>query len=99
MTNSLRLQRTLNCPIARAGSRDPRRGHLKNWFFSNDITIVSSDFAPLTSKTWRTEMKGDGTQISVTLQSTTPDDPANITEVQQGWQAALENLAQYLANG
>ena len=65
---------------------------------STEILRMGPDIACISLVTIQITAKGDGSQISVTLQSTTPDDPANITEVQQGWQAALENLAQYLAN-
>lgn len=53
------------------------------------ISLVTIQIAPQQS----------GSRISVTLQSTSPTDAANITEVQQGWMAALENLAEYLNSG
>ena len=87
MTKSLRLQRTLNCPISRAWDLWTQPEHLKNWFFPNDIKIVSSDFAPLSNKTWRTEMLGldSGTPfpVSGTFETVTPPTTLIFTH---GWE-------------
>ena len=66
---------------------------------STEILRMGNDIATISLVTIQITPLASGSQISVTLQSTSPGGPDDIAEVQQGWQAALENLAQYLTSG
>ncbi len=66
---------------------------------STEILRMPGSIECISLVTIQIEPRGAASRISVTLQSASPSDAANIAEVQQGWQAALENLAGHLANG
>ena len=87
MTNTLRLQRLINCSLSRAWDLWTQPEHLKNWFFPNDIEIVETDFAPLTNKTWRTLMKGtdSGAHFPVSGRFETVDAPTTLIFT-HGWE-------------
>ena len=87
MTNTLHLERLINCSLTRAWDLWTQPDHLKNWFFPNDIRIVTSDFAPLANKTWRTEMQGldSGTPFPVSGTFETVDPPTTLIFT-HGWE-------------